>query len=66
MLNIKDIHAQYITDENGIKKSVIISMDDFQELIEDINDLAVIAERKNENTTSHNDLLEELKNEKLI
>lgn len=50
-----------LTDENGNKKSVILSMEDFYELIEDIEDLAAIAERRNETAVSHEEVLEELR-----
>lgn len=43
-----------------------LSIADFQELIEDIEDLAAIAERRNENTVSHEKVLEELRNDGLI
>lgn len=35
MLDLDDLHPDYITDENGNKKAVILSISDFQELIED-------------------------------
>ncbi len=48
MLDLDDLHPDYITDENGNKKAVILSISDFQELIEDLEDLAAIAERRDE------------------
>ena len=66
MLSIQNLHPEYITDDKGNKKSVILSIASFEELIEDIEDLAVIAERKNEPTISHSTLLEELKKDGLI
>ena len=41
---------QYIVDENGRKKSVVLLMNEYQELLQDMKDLAVIAERKDEPT----------------
>ena len=66
MVNIRDLHPEYITDENGQKKSVILPISDFKELIEDVEDLAAIAERRDESTVSHRELLEELKKDGLI
>lgn len=40
--------SQFITDESGNKTAVILSLKDYEELLEDIHDLTVIAERKNE------------------
>jgi hypothetical protein len=39
---------------------VIVPFDEFQELLEDIADLAAVAECRDEQTISHNDLLAEL------
>lgn len=66
MISIKEIKREFVTDENGNKKSVILSIADFQELIEDIEDLAAIAERRSEITVSHEKVLEELRNDGLI
>ena len=49
-----------------VKKSVILSISKFQELIEDIEDLAAVAERRDEPTISHKKFLAELKNDGLI
>ena len=59
-------HPQYITDEKGHKTAVILSIDDYSELMEDLTDLAAVAERRNEDTISHEDLLAELKADGLI
>jgi hypothetical protein len=45
---------------------VVLSISDFRELMEDLEDLAVIAERRDELTISHEDLLAELKNDGLL
>ena len=66
MLNIKDLKAQYITDEAGKKTAVILSIEDFEELLADIKDLAVIAERQSERTVSHTEIIENLKRDELI
>ena len=52
---------QYIIDEEGKKTSVIISLADFIELIEDIEDLAIAAERKEDASISHEELVKELR-----
>ena len=53
MLNMTNLDVQYITDEGGQKKAVIMSIERFYQLLEDINDLAIMAERKDEPTISH-------------
>ncbi len=49
----------YITDANGQKLSVILPMADYLELLEDLEDLATIAERKDEGTISLESILKE-------
>jgi len=66
MIKLGSIYPQYITDEKGKKKSVILPISKFQELIEDIEDLAAVAERREEPTMSHKKFLAELKNDGLI
>ena len=51
------MNTQFIVDESGVKRAVILPVEDYEELPEDIHDLTVIAERKDEPTIS----LEELK-----
>jgi len=56
-----NIHPQYITDDNGDKVSVVIDIEEFKHMLEDIEDLTAIADRKDEGTTSHDDFLKELR-----
>jgi PHD/YefM family antitoxin component YafN of YafNO toxin-antitoxin module len=48
---------QYVVDENGNKVAVILPLTEYQHLKEDLHDLAMVAERRDEGTIS----LEELK-----
>lgn len=61
-----DLHLQYLTDEKGQKISVVLPLEEFQELLEDIGDLAAVAERRAEPTISHKDLLAELRKDGLL
>jgi hypothetical protein len=61
MLKLKDLNVQYVTDQAGAKRADILSIEDFQELLENLEDLAVIAERREEVTISHAELLAELR-----
>ena len=61
-----NINPNYITNDNGEKMSVILSMEEFENMLEDIEDLAMVAERKDEESTSHQDFIEELKNDEII
>ena len=67
---------RYITDAHGKTSGLLIDLDaarkllkkkaDIVELMEDIEDLAAVAERREEPTVSHEDLLVELKRDGLI
>ena len=55
--------VQFVTNSAGEKTAVIVPLADYQELLEDLSDLAAVAERRNEPTVSHSELLAELKSE---
>ncbi len=65
-MKFKDLNPQYITNDSGEKISVILPISEFQELIEDIEDLATVAERRDEPTISHEQLITELKRDGFI
>jgi PHD/YefM family antitoxin component YafN of YafNO toxin-antitoxin module len=66
MLDLKRLEVQYVTNQSGEKTAVILPLAEFQELMEDIEDLAAVAERREEQTVSHEDLMIELKRDGLI
>ena len=61
MIDVKEMNVRYITDKKGLKKEVILSIKDFENLLEDLEDLAVAAERRNEGTVNHERVKKELK-----
>lgn len=66
MTNIQSFHHEFITDEKGNKKSIILPVSEFETLLDDLEDLAAIVERRNEPTVSHEDLIIRLKNDGLL
>lgn len=58
---IQDLQAQYVTDEKGNKTAVILPIEEFEELLEDLQDLAVLAERRDEPTIPHEEVVAKLK-----
>ena len=56
----------YIVDKKGKKTAVIIPVDEYDELMEDIHDLAVVAERKEEDTISFSELKKKLSKDGLL
>ncbi len=66
MIDLSKLHAQYLTDASGKRISVVLPLDDFQELVEDIEDLAAIAERREEPAMPHEQVVHELKKDGLL
>jgi len=60
------MNTKFVVDESGKKTAVILPVEDYEELLEDIHDLTVIAERKDEPTISFEDLKKRLKADGLI
>jgi hypothetical protein len=66
MLTLEQFTLQYITSKSGENTAVILPIKEFLELLEDLDDLAIMAERREEPTIFHHDLLTELKHDDLI
>ncbi len=52
---------QYLTNEKGRKTSVVLPINEYEKLLEDLDDLAVIAERRDEETIPHAEFKKGLK-----
>lgn len=52
--------AQYLTSESGEKVAVVIPISEYEDLMEDIADLACVAERRDEERISLQDLKQRL------
>ena len=61
MRSVPRLNPEYVIDANGEKKAVILSIEEYDELMEDLQDLAVLAERREEPNLSHADVVAELK-----
>ena len=60
------IQQQYIINEKGQKTAVVLPFEEYEELLEDIHDLAIIAERRDEPTISFDELKKRLKEDGLL
>lgn len=58
---MKQDDFRYVTNQAGEKTAVILPIGEYQELLEDLHDLAAVAERRAETTISHEELLAMLK-----
>lgn len=45
-------HGQYVVNENGEKVAIILPIEEYEKMKEDLHDLAVVAERRSEKTIS--------------
>ena len=59
-------NLEYITDREGKRKAVILPVEIYEKLLEDLHDLAVIAERRDEETISLKELKERLAKDGLL
>jgi hypothetical protein len=59
-------HPQYITNEQGERVSVVLPLGEFNELLEDLADLAVVAERRDEPTVTMDELEAGLKADGIV
>ncbi len=66
MADLQQLDVQYITNQAGEKTAVILAWQKFQTLLEDLEDLAAVAERRAEPTVSHQELLAELRQDGLL
>ena len=61
-----NISPRYVTNEAGDRTEVILPLASYEELMEDLSDLASIADRRNEPAISHSDFIEELKKDGIL
>ncbi len=58
--------AQYVVDSDGKKVGVILPLEQYEKLMEDLHDLAVIAERHSEKTITLAEMRRRLKKDGLL
>jgi hypothetical protein len=61
MQTAEKLHPQYVTDAAGLHTAVILPLGEYTQLLEDLNDLAAVAERVDEPTVPHAKVVAELK-----
>ena len=60
------LHPQYVTDADGRRTAVLLSIEAFEAMVEDLEDLAVVAERRDEPTVAHADVVAQLRQDGLL
>jgi len=62
----RNLNPQYVLDKAGKKAFVVLPIDEYESLLEDIQDLGLIAERRDEPKLSLDDFERELKADGLL
>lgn len=58
--------TQFLTDSSGSKVAVVIPLQEYEDLLEDIADLATVAERRNDERCSLEDVKRRLISDGLL
>jgi hypothetical protein len=56
MLEMDSRRAHYQTDAHGRRTAVVLPMSEYEQLLEDLHDLAVVAERRDDETIDEAEL----------
>jgi PHD/YefM family antitoxin component YafN of YafNO toxin-antitoxin module len=62
----KLLDQQFVVDRDGKRQAVIVPLKDYEQLMEDLHDLAVVAERRDEEPISLDDMKRRLREDGLI
>ena len=57
---------QYITDEHGERTAVVLPISQYEKLLEDLEDLAIVAERRDEPVVPHDEFVAELNRDGIL
>jgi len=57
---------QYVTNDTGEKTAVLLPIQEYEALIEDLDDLAAIADRRGEDTVTHDKFLAQLREDGIL
>ena len=55
------LQEQYVVDSKGKKTAVVLSLKRYEQLLEDLHDLAAVAERRDEKAVSMTEMVRRLK-----
>ncbi|MBT3194341.1 MAG: hypothetical protein HN341_17485 [Verrucomicrobia bacterium] len=63
MQTAEKLHPQYVTDTAGHQTAVLLPLGEYTGLLEDLDDLATVAERVDEPTVPHAKVVAELRDD---
>jgi len=61
MPEVASFHPQFVVDHQGHRTSVLLPVEEYEALLEDLSDLAAVAERRDEPVSGHADVVSKLK-----
>ena len=61
-----NVQEKFIVDTRGRKTAIILSLDRYQKLMEDLHELAVVAERRTETPVSLQEMKRRLKKDGIL
>lgn len=61
MFNEMSSDPQFVTDAAGNRTAVLLPIGRYEQMLEDLEDLAAIADRRDEETIPHDQFVEQLK-----
>jgi len=64
--DLRTVQEQYVVDTEGKKTGVIVPVKRYQRLMDDLHDLAVVAERRDEQPISLDEMKRRLKRDGLL
>ena len=63
---MKTLQEQYVIDTKGNKTAVILPLKRYEQLMEDLHDLAIVAERREEKPISLEEMKQRLREDGLL
>ena len=57
---------QYVVDSKGKRKAVILPVEEYERMLEALHDLDVVAERRDEETVSVEEVTQRLRSDRLL
>jgi PHD/YefM family antitoxin component YafN of YafNO toxin-antitoxin module len=60
------LDPQFVVDQDGKRQAVIVPLKQYERLMEDLHDLAAVAERRDEEPISLNDMKRRLREDGLL
>lgn len=60
------LREQYVIDAKGKKTAVLLPLERYEMLLEDLHDLAIVAERREEETVSLDEVKQRLREDGLL